>query len=62
MFRPHDIACPMEHPPAPLHKGEITFVLTDISFPKCIIRVPKESVELYKNNQEWKEFENIVEL
>ena len=33
MFRPHGIACPMEHPPAPLHKGEQTFVLTDISFP-----------------------------
>ena len=29
---------------------------------KCIIRVPKGSVELYKNNQEWKEFENIVEV
>ena len=22
MFRPHDITYPMEHPPAPLHKGE----------------------------------------
>ena len=22
MFRPHGITYPMEHPPAPLHKGE----------------------------------------
>jgi len=29
---------------------------------KCIVRVPQGSVELYKNNQEWKEFENIVEV
>ena len=29
---------------------------------KCIIRVPKGSVELYKEAREWKEFENIVEL
>ena len=28
---------------------------------KCIIRVPKGSLELYKKAQEWKEFENIVE-
>ena len=29
---------------------------------KCIIRVPKVSVELYKEAKEWKEFENIVEI
>ena len=29
---------------------------------KCIIRVPKGSVELYKEAKEWKEFENIVEI
>lgn len=29
---------------------------------KCIIRVPKGCVDLYKNAREWKEFENIVEL
>ena len=29
---------------------------------KCIIRVPKGSVELYKGAYEWKEFSNIVEL
>lgn len=28
----------------------------------CIIRVPKGSVELYKQAKEWKEFENIIEL
>ncbi len=27
----------------------------------CIIRVPKGSVELYRQAKEWKEFENIVE-
>lgn len=27
----------------------------------CIIRVPKGSVDLYKQAKEWKEFENIVE-
>lgn len=29
---------------------------------KCIIRVPKGSVELYKEAKEWKEFENIIEI
>ena len=29
---------------------------------KCIIRVPKGSVELYKEAKEWKEFEDIVEI
>lgn len=29
---------------------------------KCIIKVPKGSVELYKNAHEWKEFENIMEI
>ena len=29
---------------------------------KCFIRVPKGSVELYKEAKEWKEFENIVEI
>ena len=29
---------------------------------KCVIRVPKGSVELYKEAKEWKEFENIVEI
>ena len=29
---------------------------------ECIIRVPKGSVELYKEAKEWKEFENIVEI
>ncbi|MBQ7820647.1 MAG: leucine-rich repeat protein [Bacteroidales bacterium] len=29
---------------------------------KCIIRVPKGSVELYKKAHEWKKFENIVEF
>ena len=29
---------------------------------KCIICVPKGSVELYKEAKEWKEFENIVEI
>ena len=29
---------------------------------KCIIRVPKGSIELYKDAYEWKEFCNIVEL
>lgn len=29
---------------------------------KCIVRVPKGSVELYKTAHEWKEFENIVEF
>ena len=29
---------------------------------KCIIRVPKGSVELYKEAYEWKEFSNIIEL
>lgn len=28
----------------------------------CIIRVPKGSVDLYKQAKEWKEFENIVEI
>lgn len=28
---------------------------------KCIVRVPKGSVDLYKTAYEWKEFENIVE-
>ena len=28
---------------------------------KCIIRVPKGSLNLYKEAREWKEFENIVE-
>ena len=28
---------------------------------KCIIRVPKGSLELYRKATEWKEFENIVE-
>ena len=28
---------------------------------KCIIRVPKGSLELYRKAPEWKEFENIVE-
>ena len=28
---------------------------------KCIIRVPKRSLNLYKEAHEWKEFENIVE-
>lgn len=28
----------------------------------CIIRVPKGSVELYRQAKEWKEFENIVEI
>ena len=28
---------------------------------KCIIRVPKGSLELYRRAPEWKEFENIVE-
>ena len=28
----------------------------------CIIRVPKGSVELYRQAKEWKEFENIIEL
>ena len=29
---------------------------------KCIIRVPKGSVELYKDAYEWKEFSNIIEI
>ena len=29
---------------------------------KCIVRVPKGSVELYKDACEWKEFNNIIEL
>lgn len=29
---------------------------------KCIIRVPKGSIRLYKKAHEWKEFENIVEM
>ena len=29
---------------------------------KCFIRVPKGSVELYKEAKEWKEFENIIEI
>ena len=29
---------------------------------KCMIRVPKGSIEFYKNAHEWKEFENIVEV
>ena len=29
---------------------------------KCVIRVPKGSVELYKEAKEWKDFENIVEI
>ena len=29
---------------------------------KCVIRVPKGSVELYKEAKEWKEFEKIVEI
>ena len=29
---------------------------------KCIIRVPKGSVELYKDAYEWKEFSNIIEM
>lgn len=29
---------------------------------KCIVRVPQGSVDLYKTAQEWKEFENIVEV
>lgn len=29
---------------------------------KCIIRVPKDCVELYRNAYEWKEFQYIVEL
>lgn len=28
----------------------------------CIIKVPKGSVDLYKQAKEWKEFENIVEI
>ena len=28
---------------------------------KCIIHVPKGSLELYRKAPEWKEFENIVE-
>lgn len=29
---------------------------------KCIVRVPKGSMNLYKKAHEWKEFENIVEF
>ena len=29
---------------------------------KCIVRVPKGSVELYKDACEWKKFNNIIEL
>lgn len=29
---------------------------------KCIIRVPKGCVDLYKNAHEWKKFENILEM
>ena len=29
---------------------------------KCIVRVPKGSMNLYKKAHEWKEFENIIEF
>ena len=29
---------------------------------RCIIKVPKGSIELYKKALEWKDFENIVEI
>ena len=41
---------------------EKSYCFEGVDRKKCIIRVPKGSVELYKKALEWKEFENIVEI
>ena len=56
MFRPNGITCPMEHPPAPLHKGETNFCVNRYIVPKfyylCLV-IPfislVDAVVIWKN-------------
>ena len=70
MFRPHGITCPMEHPPAPLHKGETNFCVNrniipnifssrDLYFPKICLYL--QSLQINTDNYE-KHFTLHLEL
>lgn len=56
------------HSPCPVHV-RINNLFTEkpecfegVNKQKCIIRVPKDCVELYRKAYEWKEFQYIAEL